>query len=99
VATLALTREVVVAAAAVVLAALGARRIDVTWYGKAGTFGLMFAIPLFLASESTVGWRDTAEVLAWICAVPGLVFAYIAAAQYVPIAREALREGRVGSTA
>ena len=34
-----------------VLAALGARRIDVTWYGKAGTFCLMFAFPLFLAGS------------------------------------------------
>src|SRR5687767_11117670 len=57
VAVLALAREVLVAATALVLAALGARRIDVTWSGKAGTFGLMFAIPLFLASESTIGWR------------------------------------------
>ena len=30
------------------LAALGARRIDVLWVGKAGTFGLMFAYPAFL---------------------------------------------------
>ena len=39
---------------------MGARRIDVTWYGKAGTFGLMIAFPLFLASHSTLGWADTA---------------------------------------
>ena len=30
------------------LATLGARRIDVLWVGKAGTFGLMFAYPAFL---------------------------------------------------
>ena len=54
------------AGATLALAALGARRIDVTWFGKAGTFCLMFAFPLFLASESTVGWADTAETLAWI---------------------------------
>src|SRR5262245_39216788 len=59
-----LVREAVVSIATLVLAAAGARRIDVTWYGKAGTFGLMIAFPLFLASESTVGWADTAEVLA-----------------------------------
>lgn len=97
VAALVLVREGAVAIVAIVLAALGARRIDVTWFGKAGTFGLMFAIPFFLASESTVGWRDTAEVLAWVCVVPGLVFGYIAAAQYVPLGRRALREGRVAS--
>ncbi len=43
-----LVRETLVAVATLVLAAMGARRIDVTWYGKAGTFGLMFAFPLFL---------------------------------------------------
>ena len=41
-------------AATLVLAALGARRIDVTWFGKAGTFGLMIAFPLFLAHESAL---------------------------------------------
>src|SRR4051794_107024 len=99
VAWLIILREGAVAIAAVALAALGARRIDVTWYGKAGTFGLMFAIPLFLAAESTVGWRDTAEVLAWLCVVPGVVFGYIAAVQYIPLGRRALAEGRVGAPA
>ena len=89
-----LVREVLVAAATRGLAALGARRIDVTWFGKAGTFANMFAFPFFLASESTVGWRDTAWVLAWISAIPGLVLSYYAAALYVPIARRALAEGR-----
>ncbi|HEX4904887.1 MAG TPA: CDP-alcohol phosphatidyltransferase family protein [Acidimicrobiales bacterium] len=99
VAVLVLFREGAVAIAALVLAALGARRIDVTWYGKAGTFGLMFAIPFFLTAESTIGWRDTAWILAWVCVVPGLVFGYIAALQYIPLGRRALAEGRVGSPA
>ena len=99
VAGLVLFREGAVAIAALVLAALGARRIDVTWYGKAGTFGLMFAAPFFLASKSTVGWHPAAHVLAWICVIPALIFGYIAAIQYIPLGRRALREGRVGSTA
>src|SRR5690349_6129211 len=66
IAALVLFREGAVAVTALVLAAMGARRIDVTWYGKAGTFGLMFAIPFFLTAESTIGWRDTAHVLAWV---------------------------------
>jgi cardiolipin synthase len=94
VAVLIVVREGAVAITALVLAALGARRIDVTWSGKAGTFGLMFALPLFLASESTVGWADWAEVLAWICVIPGLVFGYIAMFQYIPLGLQALREGR-----
>lgn len=89
-----LVREGLVATATVGLAALGARRIDVTWWGKAGTFGLMVAFPLFLASESTLGWRDTAEVLAWVAGIPGLALSYVSAVAYVPIGARALRERR-----
>jgi cardiolipin synthase len=89
-----LLREAVVAAASLLLAALGARRIDVTWYGKAGTFGLMFAFPLFLAASSNVWWDEAAEIAAWICGLPGLALSYYAAVTYVPLAAEALRSGR-----
>jgi cardiolipin synthase len=93
-ATVVLVREVLVGGTTLVLAALGARRIDVTWFGKAGTFFLMIAFPLFLASHSTLGWADTAEVLAWLAGIPGLALSLYAAAAYVPLARRALREGR-----
>ncbi|HMG41118.1 MAG TPA: CDP-alcohol phosphatidyltransferase family protein [Acidimicrobiales bacterium] len=89
-----LTRELLVGGATILLAALGAKRIDVTWFGKAGTFGLMVAFPLFLASESTVSWADTAFDLAWVAGIPGLAFSLYAAALYVPLARSALSEGR-----
>lgn len=91
-----LVREGVVAIATLTLAALGARRIDVTWYGKAGTFGLMFAFPLFLAGSSDISGHDVAQVAAWICAIPGLVLSYYSAITYVPLAAEALRTGRSG---
>jgi cardiolipin synthase (CMP-forming) len=94
VAIAALAREVLVAGATLALAALGARRIDVQWVGKAGTFGLMTAFPLFLMSKGDVSWADTAGKLAWIAAIPGLVLAWYAALTYVPIARQALAEGR-----
>lgn len=91
-----LVREVLVAAAFLVLAALGARRIDVQWAGKAGTFGLMFAFPLFLmAHDADFALRDTAEVLAWLCVIPSLLLAWYAAITYIPMAAQALREGRV----
>jgi len=94
VAVLALLREGLVAGATLLLAAMGARRIDVTWWGKAGTFGLMFAFPLFLAGNSDLFWADAAEVLAWLCAVPGIVLGYVALVLYVPMARRALADGR-----
>ncbi|MDQ1392776.1 MAG: hypothetical protein QOF30_1753 [Acidimicrobiaceae bacterium] len=91
---LVVVREVLVAGAALVLAAAGARRIDVQWAGKAGTFGLMLAFPLFLVAHSTAGWKDVAAVLAWVCAIPGICFGWYAAVTYVPMARRALAEGR-----
>jgi phosphatidylglycerophosphate synthase len=82
-----------------VLAAMGARRIDVQWVGKAGTFGLMVAFPLFLGSHAhNLGWEGIAGQLAWVAAIPGLILSWVAAITYVPLARRALRDGRVGST-
>lgn len=89
-----LVREGLVGGATLVLAALGARRIDVTWFGKAGTFMLMIAFPLFLAGESTLSWADTGAVLAWVAGIPGLALSLFAAVLYVPLARRALAEGR-----
>ena len=43
-----LVREVAVSVATIALALAGAARIDVTWWGKAGTFCIMFALPLFV---------------------------------------------------
>lgn len=97
-ATAVLVREALVALATLGLAALGARRIDVTWFGKAGTFFLMIAFPFFLASESTVGWADQAGTMAWLAGIPGLVLSWYAALLYLPMARQALRDGR-GETA
>jgi cardiolipin synthase len=93
-----LVREVLVTVATLGLAALGAKRIDVTWWGKAGTFANMFAFPLFLGSHSTVSYSGVCGVLAWVAAVPGLVLSYYALLLYVPIARQALREGRSAPT-
>lgn len=87
-----LVREVLVAGATIALATLGVRRIDVTWFGKAYTLLLMIAFPLFLASHSTLGWREGGGTAAWAFGIPGLVLAWYSAALYVPIAAKALRE-------
>lgn len=96
VAVAALLREALVAAGFLYVAAAGGRRMDVQWAGKAGTFGLMCALPLFLAGHAADDWHSTAEILAWICAVPALVFGWYAAFTYVPKARQALAESRAG---
>ena len=91
---LTIVREALVSGAVLLLAALGARRIDVQWVGKAGTFALMFAYPLFLLSHAGTRVDDAARVAAWLCAIPGLALSYYAALTYVPLARGALAEGR-----
>lgn len=87
-------REVVISLATLVLAALGARRIDVTWSGKAGTFFLMFAFPFLLLGAADFPGNWVATLIGWLCAAPGLALSYWAAVLYVPMGIEALREGR-----
>jgi cardiolipin synthase (CMP-forming) len=96
-----LVREGLVGGATVSLAALGVRRIDVTWFGKAYTLLLMISFPLFLASHSTLGWHEGGGTAAWLFGIPGLVLAWYSAALYVPIARRALaeRDPTVGAAA
>ena len=89
-----LAREVVVSGAVLLLASLGAARIDVLWVGKAGTFALMFSYPAFLLSYGTAVWQDPIRVIAWITGIIGLILAWTAAASYVPVARRALSDGR-----
>jgi cardiolipin synthase len=89
-----LAREVVVSGAVLLLASLGAARIDVLWVGKAGTFALMFSYPAFLLSHGSAPWQDPVNVVAWVTGVIGLVLAWIAAGSYVPVARKALADGR-----
>ena len=91
-----IAREVLVAGTVLVLAALGARRIDVLWIGKAGTFGLMFAYPAFLLGHGTAGWQEIIRAIAWVTGGIGLVLAWGAAISYLGPARRALAEGRAG---
>jgi cardiolipin synthase len=89
-----LAREALVSVMVVLLAALGAARINVLWIGKAGTFALMFSYPAFLLSYGTASWQGPIRVIAWVCGIIGLVLGWAAAAGYVGPARDALRVGR-----
>ncbi len=90
-----IVREALVSLAVVVLASLGASRIDVLWVGKAGTFALMFAYPTFLLADGRAAWQGDLEDAAWVIGLAGLVLAWVAAGAYVPAARRALA-GRGG---
>ena len=90
-----LAREAVISVAVVVLAAVGARRMDVQWAGKAGTLALMFALPGFLFADALSGApRAMLLAVTWVFTIGGLALSYYAAFMYVPQARTALREGR-----
>ncbi len=90
-----LARELVISVAVLVLAAAGARRMDVQWAGKAGTLALMFALPGFLLADAVSELHVPILVVTWVFTIGGLALSYYAAITYIPQARAALREGRV----
>jgi cardiolipin synthase (CMP-forming) len=86
-----LLREGLVAAAALYLGGRGVPRFDVTKEGKTGAFLLMFAFPMFLGSHSTLSYASILEWLAWVFAVPGVIYSwYSLVFQYWPAARRGL---------
>lgn len=87
-------REALVSGGVLVLASLGARRIDVSWVGKAGTFAIMSAYPAFLLAHGAASWQLDVRDAAWVVGIVGLALGWLAAATYVPVARRALAEGR-----
>ncbi|MEZ5322596.1 MAG: CDP-diacylglycerol--glycerol-3-phosphate 3-phosphatidyltransferase [Microthrixaceae bacterium] len=92
-----LVREVMLSTFVVVITAMGAKRMDVTWWGKCGTFAIMGAFPSFMISnEPTMGhtWHIFWQALAYCCAVPGVLFSILAALQYFRRGPAALAEGR-----
>ena len=89
-----IAREVLVSVMVLLLASLGAARIDVLWVGKAGTFGLMFAYPTFLLAYGDATWQEPFKVIAWGTGIVGLALAWYAAGSYIGPARDALRKGR-----
>jgi cardiolipin synthase len=98
---LVLAREAALSVVTLILAAAGARRIDVQWVGKAGTLALMFALPLFVLVDALNPGitRDIIEVVTWLFTIGGLILSYYAAALYIPMARAALRDGRAAREA
>jgi cardiolipin synthase len=94
VAVAALAREALVAVGFLYVAAAGGRRMDVSRAGKAGTFGLMVALPLFLAGHAHDSWKSLAETLAWVAAIPGLAFGWYSAFAYLPRAKAVIEQAR-----
>ncbi len=89
-------REVLVSGWVIATVAMGAKRMNVTWWGKVGTFANMCAFPWFLFSRAEIapGLQTMWRVLAYGAAVPGVIFSLLAAGQYVTLGRRAIAEGR-----
>ena len=95
-AVLTLAREILVSATVLILAAMGAARIDVVFIGKVGSALMMSAYPWFLIAHGPATWQSWLHVAAWVAGLAGLVCGWIAAFAYVAPARAALAAGRAG---
>ncbi|NNN02139.1 MAG: CDP-alcohol phosphatidyltransferase family protein [Acidimicrobiaceae bacterium] len=96
-----LVRELLVSLLTLALAALGAARIDVLWWGKVSTFVLMTTYPLFLLTTNPhhgalAPWQQSIRDVTWAFGVAGLILSWIVLFAYVRPARRALRAGRQG---
>ncbi|MEO5723867.1 MAG: CDP-alcohol phosphatidyltransferase family protein [Ilumatobacteraceae bacterium] len=90
-------REVAVGGTvAVATLAFRMKRFDVTWWGKAGTFLLMFAVPGFMLGSSDISAHRGFQVASWIIGIPGLLISYYTAFTYIPKIRDNVRAGRTG---
>lgn len=86
-------RDALLLATVPLLSARGIPRPAVSWFGKAGTFDIMWGFGLFLGAHITDPPAEWVKVLAWLFIVPGIVLSYIAAAGY---ARTTFRHMRAG---
>ncbi|MGC2486404.1 MAG: CDP-diacylglycerol--glycerol-3-phosphate 3-phosphatidyltransferase [Acidimicrobiales bacterium] len=98
-ALLTLSREVIVSVLTLVLAALGAVRINVLWWGKVSTFALMTTFPLFLLTSNAhhaplSTWQHDARIVCWVIGACGLTLSWIVLFGYIRPALGALRAGR-----
>ena len=94
-----LARELIVSLMTLLLAALGAARIDVLWWGKVSTFALMTTFPLFLLTSNDrhaplATWQHVGRGLCWVVGAAGLALSWVVLASYVRPALVALRQGR-----
>ena len=95
----ALVRELGLSVGTLILASKKVGWLGVNPWGRAGSFGLMFAFPLFLLGASDIPGAGAWTVAAWVWGVPSLAVAWYGAVLYVPAGRAALREVRGGEDA
>ena len=86
----ALVRELGLSVGTLVLASRRVGWLGVNAWGKAGSFGLMFAFPLFLLGQADIPGAGGWTLAGWVWGVPSLAVAWYGAYLYVVAGRSAL---------
>jgi len=86
-----LVRDLALAPLPAVLARRGYLPLQVHFVGKAGTFALLYALPLLLLAQWDGAVGAVAGVLGWAFAIWGIGLYWVAAAVYLRQARSLLR--------
>ena len=86
----ALVREFGLSTGTLVLASRRLGWLGVNAWGKAGSFGLMFAFPLFLIGRADIPGAGGWTIAGWVWGVPSLAVAWYGAYLYVLASRRAL---------
>ena len=90
----ALVRELGLSVGTLILASKKVGWLGVNPWGRAGSFGLMFAFPLFLLGAADIPGAEAWTVAGWVWGIPSLAAAWYGGYLYVPAGRAALRELR-----
>lgn len=88
----ALVREFGLSIGTLVLASRRLGWLGVNAWGKAGSFGLMFAFPLFLLGRADIPGAGGWTIAGWVWGIPSLAVAWHGAYLYVLAGRRALAE-------
>ena len=86
----ALVREFGLSAGTLALAGRGVGWLGVNAWGKAGSFGLMFAFPLFLLGQADIPGAGAWTIAGWVWGIPSLAAGWYGAYLYVLAGRSAL---------
>ena len=86
----ALVREFGLSVGTLVLAGRRVGWLGVNAWGKAGSFGLMFAFPMFLLGRADIPGAGGWTIAGWVWGIPSLAIAWYGAYLYVLAGRAAL---------
>ena len=95
---LVLAREFLVSAGTLYLAYRRVTWLGVNAYGKAGSFGLMFAVPLLILGASELAGARGIRLAGWVTGVLFLAVAWYGAYLYLEPARAALKASDAGDS-